>query len=348
MRIRKSQLFFPFSSLSPAPLSDPHLINPSPVVQLDDDIVLPPKPSPPSTLSDHPRPSDQLLPPIGRPTDLSDDPSGVAAVATDSGAHRQPQKQYGLEEDGRGPGEEGEKGNDTRKGSISGSQTVADHVLSPSSPSNQDERWCEGERAIPLKKRRGSFERTKVEEYDEVTQNNNKKEKTRMKTKMNKKCSRQNEDDNEDDVGEGGGERETKRERNAGRKRARGSAVMEGSRCSRVNGRGWRCCQQTLVGYSLCEHHLGKGRLRSITSVKTRSVPASATCSRKPEPHMLSQVSTSSSSVLKQTNEAEQDQVEKKPETMPKKRMKLGVVKARSISSLLGQTNTRVAALDRE
>ncbi|XP_028787044.1 uncharacterized protein LOC114742987 isoform X2 [Neltuma alba] len=61
MRIRKSQLFFPFSSLSPAPLSDPHLINPSPVVQLDDDIVLPPKPSPPSTLSDHPRPSDQLL-----------------------------------------------------------------------------------------------------------------------------------------------------------------------------------------------------------------------------------------------------------------------------------------------
>jgi hypothetical protein len=46
-----------------------------------------------------------------------------------------------------------------------------------------------------------------------------------------------------------------------GSKRRRGPAVLlEGSRCSRVNGRGWRCSQPTLVGYSLCEHHLGKGR----------------------------------------------------------------------------------------
>lgn len=315
-------------------------------MQLNDDIPLPPKPSPSSSLSDHPRPPDQLLP-IGRTIDPSDDSSGVTAVAADSGAHRQRKNQYGLEEEARGRGEEGEKRNDTRKGSISGSQTLADHVFSPSSPSNQDGRWCEGEKAIPLKKRRGSFERIKVEEYDEVTtqNNNNKKEKTRMKTKMNKKCSR-HDDDQEDDVAEEGGEREVKRERNAGRKRARGSAVMEGSRCSRVNGRGWRCCQQTLVGYSLCEHHLGKGRLRSITSVKTRSVPATETCSQKPEPHQFSQVSTSSSPALKHANEGEQDQEVKKPETMAKKRMKLGVVKARSISSLLGQTNTHVPVLE--
>ncbi|KAM0926805.1 hypothetical protein ACQ4PT_003003 [Festuca glaucescens] len=46
-----------------------------------------------------------------------------------------------------------------------------------------------------------------------------------------------------------------------GPKRRRGPALLlEGSRCSRVNGRGWRCSQPTLVGYSLCEHHLGKGR----------------------------------------------------------------------------------------
>ncbi|KAM0878586.1 hypothetical protein ACQ4PT_034765 [Festuca glaucescens] len=46
-----------------------------------------------------------------------------------------------------------------------------------------------------------------------------------------------------------------------GPKRRRGPAVLlEGSRCSRVNGRGWRCSQPTLVGYSLCEHHLTKGR----------------------------------------------------------------------------------------
>ncbi|KAF0902595.1 hypothetical protein E2562_018089 [Oryza meyeriana var. granulata] len=50
------------------------------------------------------------------------------------------------------------------------------------------------------------------------------------------------------------------------KKRRGGPAVlMEGSRCSRVNGRGWRCSQPTLVGYALCEHHLGKGRMRSVT-----------------------------------------------------------------------------------
>jgi hypothetical protein len=50
-------------------------------------------------------------------------------------------------------------------------------------------------------------------------------------------------------------------------KKRRGPAVLlEGSRCSRVNGRGWRCSQPTLVGYSLCEHHLGKGRARSSSA----------------------------------------------------------------------------------
>lgn len=51
-----------------------------------------------------------------------------------------------------------------------------------------------------------------------------------------------------------------------GKKRRPPAVLMEGSRCSRVNGRGWRCSQQTLIGYSLCEHHLGKGRIRSISS----------------------------------------------------------------------------------
>ncbi|KAK2979606.1 hypothetical protein RJ640_020098 [Escallonia rubra] len=38
--------------------------------------------------------------------------------------------------------------------------------------------------------------------------------------------------------------------------------VMEGVRCSRRNGRGWRCCQPTAVGFSGCEHHPDLGRLR--------------------------------------------------------------------------------------
>ncbi|KAJ6826139.1 uncharacterized protein M6B38_374205 [Iris pallida] len=67
-----------------------------------------------------------------------------------------------------------------------------------------------------------------------------------------------------------------------GKRKKRGSPVlMEGSRCSRVNGRGWRCFQQTLVGYSLCEHHLGKGRLRSMSSVRGSKSGASTTTKHK-------------------------------------------------------------------
>ncbi|KAG0469481.1 hypothetical protein HPP92_015550 [Vanilla planifolia] len=51
-----------------------------------------------------------------------------------------------------------------------------------------------------------------------------------------------------------------------GQRMSRPNLLREGSRCSRVNGRGWRCSQPTLVGYSLCEHHLGKGRLKSMST----------------------------------------------------------------------------------
>jgi len=49
-------------------------------------------------------------------------------------------------------------------------------------------------------------------------------------------------------------------------KRYNNSNEAEGSQCRRRNGRGWRCSQRTLVGYSLCEYHLGKGRLRTINN----------------------------------------------------------------------------------
>jgi len=42
--------------------------------------------------------------------------------------------------------------------------------------------------------------------------------------------------------------------------------LLEGSRCSRKNGRGWRCSQPTMVGYALCQYHLGKGRMRSAAA----------------------------------------------------------------------------------
>lgn len=146
------------------------------------------------------------------------------------------------------------------------------------------------EKVIPLKKRKGHL--TEEEE-------DSKKAKSKMKKRF-------------------GYEEEKKR----------GGAIMEGSRCSRVNGRGWRCCQQTLVGYSLCEHHLGKGRLRSITNVKTRALGSSTPVNPPPPPPPLPLPCISND--------------EKKPLVVSKKRMKLGMVKARSLSSLLGQTKNEI------
>lgn len=54
----------------------------------------------------------------------------------------------------------------------------------------------------------------------------------------------------------------TKVKRRSGRMAA---AVIERSRCSRVNGKGWRCLQLARAGYSLCDHHLGRQeRLRQL------------------------------------------------------------------------------------
>ncbi|KAF3581496.1 hypothetical protein DY000_02035828 [Brassica cretica] len=108
---------------------------------------------------------------------------------------------------------------------------------------------------------------------------------------------------------------EEEEEANKGKKKRKGKkkssdVLEEGSRCSRVNGRGWRCCQQTLYGYSLCEHHLGKGRVRSTS----KSSGGRGGGQKK--------------SVLAV-------EVKKK-----KRVLKLGMVKARSINSLLGQTST--------
>lgn len=117
---------------------------------------------------------------------------------------------------------------------------------------------------LPPKKRRGSFETRGGNNGDEK-----KKRKAKMKSKTNKKCVELLPKEDDDETNEGDSDGGAKK-----KKAKRGNVIMEGSRCSRVNGRGWRCCQQTLVGYSLCEHHLGKGRLRSIASVRNRATIA--------------------------------------------------------------------------
>ncbi|URD73453.1 WRC [Musa troglodytarum] len=110
-----------------------------------------------------------------------------------------------------------------------------------------------------------------------------------------------------------------------GKRRRSPAVLVEGSRCSRVNGRGWRCCQQTLVGYSLCEHHLGKGRLRSVSSVRGQLGTSQPRRSIDGKNGVLS-----STSPREDENEEEEER---------KKRKTIGMVKARSISSLLDDTN---------
>ncbi|XP_050382395.1 uncharacterized protein LOC126799274 [Argentina anserina] len=361
MRIRKRQVPLPLSSLSPVPLSDPHLltlnhcfsssssspVQPQEQQQQQHDSkasqrlghVGPPQPS------DHP--NRRLLPPIGAASndgcDSSEELRRRNYCATLKG------------EDEDGSRDQGEKkgNNDTRKGSIMGAETVSGF---PSESSCSSHRviggWFDGEKAFPFKKRRGSFgEATRVQKEKKLSQN-----------KTEKKTDVQQTDDKKQEVGVATKEGIDQKVGNgtSPKKRARGNAIMEGSRCSRVNGRGWRCCQQTLVGYSLCEHHLGKGRLRSLNSVRSRSLVSStgstdAKSSQllKPSYLELPKDQERKPDVLLDVNHHDEDQryesehsEEKKPLLFTKKRMKLGVVKARSMSSLLGQTNSATAVED--
>lgn len=172
-----------------------------------------------------------------------------------------------------------------------------------------------------------------------------------MKSKTNKKCLVQNGDNGKEGIEETDHKGVIINGKNDGVKKSkRGSVIMEGSRCSRVNGRGWRCCQPTLVGYSLCEHHLGKGRLRSMNSVRNRGTAANLQIGARDQKdgnYKIAPLSTTLPEKQETRNDVvdhfEEDNEKKSAlAVVAKKRMKLGVVKARSISSLLGQTNTTI------
>lgn len=373
MRIRKRQVPLPFSSISPVPLpSDPNFNRP-PVVQLPLQQQQPPLPTPRFDLrpsSDPPNHPIGQLQTQGR--DSSAFPAGTTTHGEDNNNNKKPKKKEdylvlkqggGGEEEERGG--EGEKSNDTREKSVLGAELGSGFPPQSSSSHQALGRWGEGEKAFPLKKRRGSFERRGNYDDDTIMEKDNNKKVTninKMKTKMNKKFVQQQNDNHEQE------EKEIKDSTasvdsnpSSAKKRGRGGALMEGSRCSRVNGRGWRCCQQTLVGYSLCEHHLGKGRLRSMTSVRSRSLAGSNAAKKEEQQpnndhHLpLSNSSPSQQLQAKQTkcellgesgengNEQEEDQ---KPLMMTKKKVKLGMVKARSISSLLGQNDNAIAVAD--
>lgn len=343
MRIRKRQARLPLSALSPVPLSDP-LSSRSCLVQLrpahdDDKAGGPVGPRP----SDRPNRPPQPVVPETEGRDSSDS----AAAGEENRRKRDfPELLQGEEEDG---GEQ--KGNDSSASAVEYPSWAPANSL----PSYQAERWGEGERAFPLKKRRGSLGETAM--LDGKDSGFKKMKLVKSGNSRTSKKDARRDDSEEDDDGEfeegrdqGGGEEKkivVGIESSGAKKRGRGGVLMEGSRCSRVNGRGWRCCQQTLVGYSLCEHHLGKGRLRSMTSVRSKSKrPNSSSSSRANEllPEERALDPPSKAEGAEDGDEEDDGDIEDKAAL--KKKVKLGMVKARSMSSLLGQTSSATAIAD--
>lgn len=199
-------------------------------------------------------------------------------------------------------------------------------------------RWFDGDKAIPPKKRRGMGFNCFVDNSSTII--DDKEKETMMTTRMMVKWKTDNEEETKDmEIGKGSEEVAVVVAAAVSAKKGnlkRGNTIMEGSRCSRVNGRGWRCCQPTLVGYSLCEHHLGKGRLRSMTS----SSSARARSSKKKATKLALGRDEEEEEEEEESGAVDSEKKLERMSSLGNKRVKLGVVKARSLSSLLGQTNT--------
>lgn len=165
--------------------------------------------------------------------------------------------------------------------------------------------WFQGDKLVPTKKRRGSVGKNVNHDHQEDSEGTLMKP-TPKKSKKNEK---------------------------------RGDVILEGSRCSRVNGRGWRCGQQTLVGYSLCEHHLGKGRLKSMTSVRGQArkvaLKEQESIARQNEDIETKSTNHHASKELKDMDLELMASMESSKKFS--KHKKVGVVKERSLSSLLSQ-----------
>ncbi|KAM3288540.1 hypothetical protein P3S67_021970 [Capsicum chacoense] len=231
--------------------------------------------------------------------------------------------------------------NDNKKESfLTNTSQLGSLLPQSSSSSDLDGRWCEEDdhKVIPLKKR-------SRDSYHNINNNSSSNINT-MKSKTNKKCPPENGNEEKQEQGHYRRIDNTNTDHKVGqvnKKSKRGSVILEGSRCSRVNGRGWRCCQQTLVGYSLCEHHLGKGRLRSMNS----TVQNSMNNKKKKEEVLKEEKSLPNDHEYYGVDDNDDDDDDKKDSFMTKKKKmkKLGMVKARSLSSLLGQTDNAVATM---
>ncbi|KAK9671621.1 hypothetical protein RND81_12G042900 [Saponaria officinalis] len=321
MRIRKRKVPLPLSLLSPIPISDAHLFSRSPVTLVQQPAE--DEPTPHHHHGNNSQPSDHLT--SSNLSRLIDDGNSTSdhlrhddcvMIKHDPGLiKRVPHELVGC------LGFEGVEGmpksNDTCNKSITtlGATTteVCSHHGPSQQPPNHEDRtkWCNEDKVMPFKKRSKIV--INIEEEKIIIKDDN-----------------NNNNDNIDNNAKNDNDISSVSEKKGGK---RGKTIKEGSRCSRVNGRGWRCCQPTLVGYSLCEHHLGKGRLRNVVS-SVRGRPSSS------KKAVLGSSLSEDCSPLMRLCEAVKNESEIIVGNKRVNYNKVGVVKARSLSSLLGQTNT--------
>ncbi|GMH18732.1 hypothetical protein Nepgr_020573 [Nepenthes gracilis] len=346
MRIRKRQVPLPLSLLSPVPLTDPHLFSRSPAAQPADQD---------DAISNHCQPSDHLTQAHCHESDVphmigSESGSGIYYCQAEL-----PPKKTELKERldlGERGVEDGRREKDNKSNDISQERSVLaaeanNGVLPPQAPPSIPfvaaalGRWCNGDETVPLKKRRrGYFDRS-GRDNDPIISMEIPEKKTICK--IDKNCVRQNgvdETEEEDEATQQDKEEKITNNNNGSstKKSKRGRTIVEGSRCSRVNGRGWRCFQPTLVGYSLCEHHLGKGRFRSMTATFTlkrssTTLPSSSSTEKRDENMMRN-----GGDVDEDNDDDWEKKKKKKPPLMisSKGRVKIGMASARSLSKKMG------------
>ncbi|XP_058204847.1 uncharacterized protein LOC131318852 [Rhododendron vialii] len=188
------------------------------------------------------------------------------------------------------------------------------------SPSSHQGHWCEEDKLYPLKKRRASFTcklRASTASVEEQKKCIRETPRNTEKSSVDYDYESENEEEQEDDAVE---KYEAKKaECGEGGKTV--PVADSNSLCRRNNGNGWRCNRPTVLGHSLCEYHLSRARMRNRNDVRTRN----------PQNGPKNKISKFKKVFTGLYLEEEDDFNDKGFE-------KRGVMKARSISSLLSQT----------
>lgn len=164
---------------------------------------------------------------------------------------------------------------------------------------NEIGHWCEEDKLFPLKKRRASFT-SKVRAR--MAADREQKESVREPTRNTEKTWVKHYDDPENEEEQEKNEAKKKQSEEGG-----GKIQVANSRCSRNSGRGWRCNRPAILGHVRCEYHLNRARYAQNRNRRTRHKNNISLYSEEEEDNGMGFD-------------------------------KRGVVKARSISCLLGQT----------